>query len=64
MKRKIIVTLLHSLSDRVERVQGKIDRANANLDADYNPEFWQNDRAYWLNLMKEIEEARKVLLAM
>ena len=64
MNHKILVTLLHSLSDRAERVQGKIDHANENLNTGCNPEFWQDDRAYWLNRLKETEEAREVLLAM
>ena len=64
MNHKILVTLLHSLSDRAEHVQGKIDHANENLNAGRNPEFWQNDRAYWLKRLKETEEAREFLLAM
>jgi hypothetical protein len=64
MNNEILATLLHSLSDRAERVQGKIDRANANLNAGRALEFWQSDRAYWLNRMKEIDKAREVLLAM
>ncbi len=59
MHHKIITTLLHSLSNRAERVQGNIDRANENLKAGRDPEFWLNDLAYWENRLKEVGEARE-----
>jgi hypothetical protein len=64
MNHEIIVTLLHSLSDRAKCVQGKIDHANENLNAVRYPEFWLNERTFWENRLKEVEEAREAIYAL
>lgn len=64
MKEQHILTILVSLGNRTEEVQKKINLANECLEAGRNPEFWLDDRAYWENRMKEVEEAREAVLAL
>jgi hypothetical protein len=64
MKKQHVLTILVSLSDRAEELQKNINRANESLEAGRDPEFWLNDREYWENRMKEVEEAREAVFAL
>ncbi len=64
MKKQHILIILVSLSDRADEIKKKINHANRNLKAGRDPEFWLNDRAYWENRMKEVEDAREAVYAL
>ena len=61
MKKQHILTILASLSDRADEIKKKINHANRNLKAGRDPEIWLNDREYWEDQMKEVEEAREAI---
>ncbi len=64
MKKQHIIVILVSLDNRAEELQKKINRANESLEAGRDPEFWLDDRAYWENRMKEVEDAREAIYAL
>lgn len=64
MKKQHILAILVSLSDRADEIKKKINRANESLEAGRDPEFWLDDRAYWENRMKEVEDAREAIYAL
>lgn len=62
MNTRHTATILHSLSDRAQELQKKINHSKEQIETSDNRAFWIDDLGYWENRLKEVEEARKAFL--